>query len=71
MHKKAWTPRVRWVFLVATLLGLFSAAQSYRLSSLNPKARLDGIEVGMIIILNLAFWYIPATSSISRRTAVS
>ena len=35
--QKAWTPPVRWVFVVATLLGLFSTAQAYRLTSLNPK----------------------------------
>jgi two-component system LytT family sensor kinase len=59
MHK-AWTPPARWVFLVATLLGLFSTAQAYRLTTLNPRARLDGIELGSLLILNLALWYVPA-----------
>ena len=58
--QKAWTPRARWVFLIATLLGLFSTAQSYRLTSLNPRARIDGIELGTLLALNLALWYIPA-----------
>ena len=58
--QKAWTPRARWVFLIATLLGIFSTAQSYRLSSLNPRARIDGVELAALLILNLALWYIPA-----------
>ena len=58
--QKAWTPRARWVFLIATLLGIFSTAQSYRLSSLNPRARIEGVELGALLILNLALWYIPA-----------
>jgi len=57
---KAWTPPIRWVFLVATLLGLFSTAQAYRLTSLNPKAHVDGIEIGSLLILNLTLWYVPA-----------
>ena len=58
--QKAWTPRARWVFLIATLLGLFSTAQAYRLTSLNPRARVDGIELGSLLVLNLALWYVPA-----------
>jgi signal transduction histidine kinase len=58
--QKAWTPPARWAFLVATLLGLFSAAQSYRLLTLNPKANVSGIEIGSVVILNLALWYVPA-----------
>jgi two-component system LytT family sensor kinase len=58
--RKVWRPPARWVFLVATLLGLFSAAQSYRLLTLNPKARVDGIELGSVVILNLCLWYVPA-----------
>ena len=57
---QAWTPRARWVFLIATLLGLFSTAQAYRLTSLNPRARIDGIELGSLLVLNLALWYVPA-----------
>ena len=59
MHK-AWTPPARWVFLVATLLGLFSTAQAYRLTSLNPRAKVDGIELWPLLVLNLALWYVPA-----------
>ena len=58
--RKVWRPPARWVFLVATLLGLFSAAQAYRLTTLNPKAHVDGIELGSLIILNLTLWYVPA-----------
>ena len=58
--QKAWTPPIRWVFLVATLLGLFSTAQAYRLTSLNPKAHVDGIEIWSLLILNLTLWYVPA-----------
>jgi signal transduction histidine kinase len=60
MHK-AWTPPARWVFLVATLLGLFSTAQAYRLTSLNPRARIEGIELWPLLVLNLALWYVPAS----------
>ena len=58
--QKAWTPPIRWVFLAATLLGLFSTAQAYLLTTLNPKAHVDGIEMGSMLILNLALWYVPA-----------
>jgi len=66
--QKAWTPRARWVFLVATLLGLFSTAQAYRLTTLNPKAHVDGVDLGPLLLLNLILWYIPAalTSPIFR-----
>jgi len=57
---RVWTPPRRWVFLVATLLGLFSTAQAYRLTSLNPKAHVTGIAVGSLLILNLTLWYVPA-----------
>jgi two-component system, LytTR family, sensor kinase len=58
---KAWTPPARWVFAVATLLGLFSTAQAYRLTSLNPRAKIDGIELWPLLVLNLALWYVPAS----------
>ena len=58
--RKAWTPPARWVFLVATLLGLFSTAQAYRLTTLDPRARVEGVYLGSLLILNLGFWYIPA-----------
>ena len=59
MHK-AWTPPARWAFLVATLLGVFSTAQAYRLSTLNPRVHVDGVELGSLLVLNLMLWYIPA-----------
>jgi sensor histidine kinase YesM len=59
MHR-AWTPRARWVFLIATLLGLFSTAQAYRLTSLNPRARVDGVDLFPLLVLNLALWFVPA-----------
>jgi two-component system LytT family sensor kinase len=58
--QKAWAPPARWVFLVATLLGLFSTAQAYRLTTLNPRAHVDGVDLGSLLILNLGLWYIPA-----------
>src|SRR5918995_2621524 len=54
-----WTPPLRWIFGAATALGLFSTLQAYRLTSLNYKSGMD-IEVGRLLILNLALWYIPA-----------
>ena len=58
--RKAWTPPARWVFLVATLLGLFSTAQAYRLTMLAPRAHVTGIDVSSLLILNLTLWYVPA-----------
>ena len=57
--QKVWTPPARWVFLVATLLGLFSTAQAYRLTALDY-FRPPSIEIGSLLVLNLALWYIPA-----------
>src|SRR5688572_8020013 len=57
---KAWTPPARWVFLVATLLGLFSTAQAYRLTTLNPRAHVAGIDLSSLLVLNLTLWYVPA-----------
>lgn len=56
-----WTPPARWVFLAATILGLFSTAQSYRLTSLNPRAHVYGVELWPLLVLNLALWYVPAS----------
>ena len=58
--QKVWTPPARWVFLVATLLGMFSTAQAYRLTTLNPRARVDGVDLASLLVLNLMLWYIPA-----------
>jgi hypothetical protein len=60
--QSTWTPPLRWVFAAATVLGCFSALQSYRLSTLNLRYPMD-IEVGKILILNLVYWYIPALLS--------
>ena len=57
--QSTWTPPLRWVFAAATVLGFFSALQSYRLSTLNLRYPMD-IEVGKLLILNLVYWYIPA-----------
>ena len=58
--RRTWTPPPRWVFLVATLLGLFSTAQAYRLTTLNPRAHVDGIDLVSLLVLNLTLWYVPA-----------
>src|SRR5688572_10925167 len=60
--QSTWTPPLRWVFGVATVLGLFSTLQAYRLTSLSIKHGVD-IEVGKLAVLNLALWYIPAALS--------
>jgi two-component system LytT family sensor kinase len=57
--QKAWTPPARIVFGVATLLGIFSTLQAYRLTTLNINEKMD-IEVWRLLVLNLAYWYVPA-----------
>ncbi|HEX6463497.1 MAG TPA: histidine kinase, partial [Vicinamibacterales bacterium] len=60
--RKVWTPPWRWVFGVATPLGLFSTLQAYRLTLVNQKPGIP-LEAGFVLkltILNLAFWYVPA-----------
>jgi two-component system LytT family sensor kinase len=57
--QKAWTPPYVWVFAVATPLAVFSALQSYRLESLMARGYVD-IPEGKLLILNLAYWYVPA-----------
>jgi signal transduction histidine kinase len=58
--QKPWTPPIRWVFGAATLLGLFSTLQAYRLTSLSYNEKTD-IQLGALLVLNLAYWYVPAT----------
>src|SRR5262245_38628586 len=60
--QSTWTPPVRWVFGAATVLGLFSTVQAYRLTSISIKHGYD-IEVGKLTVLNLALWYVPAALS--------
>ncbi len=57
--QNVWTPPVRLVLGAATALGIFSALQAYRLSTLTIKDGMN-VEVGRLLILNLAFWYVPA-----------
>lgn len=53
---------MRWVFGAATVLGLFSTLQAYRLATLtSPDAA--HIRAGSLLILNLTFWFIPAVLS--------
>src|SRR5262245_40304349 len=59
LMQKAWTPPVRWVFVVATFLGVFSTLQAYRLMTLDMQKSMN-VEVGKLLILNLAYWYVPA-----------
>jgi signal transduction histidine kinase len=47
------------VFGAATLLGIFSTLQAYRLTALNINDKMD-IEVWRLLVLNLAYWYVPA-----------
>jgi two-component system, LytTR family, sensor kinase len=57
--QKAWTPPVRWILLVATVLSLFSTAQAYRLTTLNLPGRYD-IAVAPLLLLNAVYWFVPA-----------
>ena len=58
--QKAWTPPARFVFGAATLLGVFSTLQVYRLTTLSINDQMN-IEVWRLLALNLAYWYVPAT----------
>lgn len=58
-----WRPPLRWVFAAATLLGIFSGLQSYRLTTLLPKYSFELSEFGKLILLNIVYWYIPASLS--------
>ena len=57
--QKVWAPRTQLVFGAATVLGFFSALQSYRLSTLSYNGAMP-IEAGRLVLLNLVYWYIPA-----------
>jgi len=59
---RVWTPPWRWVFGVATALGVFSTLQAYRITLVMMKSS-EPIEAGSILklaILNFALWYVPA-----------
>jgi signal transduction histidine kinase len=51
-------PKARWIFGVATLLGLSSTLQAYRLSTLMLKPA--DVALTDLLVLNLAYWYVPA-----------
>jgi two-component system, LytTR family, sensor kinase len=57
--QRTWTPPLRWVFAAATLFGIFSTLQSYRLTTLNLKTGMD-IQEWRLLVLNLVYWYVPA-----------
>jgi two-component system LytT family sensor kinase len=65
--QRAWTPPVRYVFAAATLLGVFSTLQSYRLNTLEVNASMT-VSIWRILAINLTYWYVPAalTSTIFR-----
>ena len=50
---------MRWVFGAATLLGLFSTAQAYRLTSITSSNPSD-IAIRPLLALNFTYWFIPA-----------
>ncbi len=60
--RKAWTPPWRWVFGVATALGLFSWLEAYRITLVNkqPGQPLEAGHALKLLVLNLAYWYVPA-----------
>ena len=55
---RPWMPPARWIFGAATLLGLSSTLQAYRLTTLNLKP--PDVALADLLILNLVYWYIPA-----------
>src|SRR4051794_15325114 len=58
--QKAWTPPARLVFGAATLLGVFSTLQSYRMNVLNVSDPMP-FDIWRTLALNLWYWYVPAT----------
>src|SRR3954452_6104942 len=58
--QKAWTPPARFVFGAATLLGVFSTLQSYRINVLNVSDPMP-FDIWRTLALNLWYWYVPAT----------
>jgi two-component system, LytTR family, sensor kinase len=56
--QKAWTPPARFVFGAATVLGVFSTLQDYRLYTLS--AEHYSVDLWRILALQLTYWYVPA-----------
>jgi two-component system, LytTR family, sensor kinase len=55
-----WTPPLRIVFAVATILSLFSTLQAYRLSTLSISEPMN-VGVWRLLVLNsFGYWYVPA-----------
>ena len=57
--ERGWAPPARWIFAAATLLGLFSTLQAYRLTTLDV-TRPSSFTIPQLLALNLAYWYVPA-----------
>jgi two-component system, LytTR family, sensor kinase len=57
--QKAWTPPARFLFGAATLLGVFSTLQSYRMNVLNVSDPMP-FDMWRVLALNLVYWYVPA-----------
>lgn len=55
---RPWMPPARWIFGAATLLGISSALQAYRLTTLNYKP--PEVTFTDLLVLNLIYWYVPA-----------
>ena len=60
LMERAWTPPVRWVFLAATVLGLFSTLQAYRLTMLSMKDGRQHRGRPFARSSTWSFWYVPA-----------
>ena len=55
-----WTPPLRIVFGVATILSLFSTLQSYRLSALSISEPMDVVVWKTLVLNSFGYWYVPA-----------
>ena len=58
--QKAWTPPARWVFGAATLLGALLDPAVVPPHAPSPARRMPTSEVSRLLVLNLAYWYVPA-----------
>jgi len=50
----------RLLFTVATVLALSSTIQAWRLQMLTDKTWMSSIVMGKLLVLNFAYWYVPA-----------